>query len=410
MGLKSLIFSKNGVFLNSLKRFALSGLLVPPQELLVVKIPAAASATQPGRSPLIPIQGAADAKSELYSLTGKEGVVNQGVGKITSTGGDVNIVGTGTKFLTQLQVGDNISTTAGTAVIATVTSDTAATTVVALAASALLDYFFSTTIVATISPKLFVTIQDVAFRRYLMNRDVPVYHVFGDNQQPLFLIESLLLETDQTLLFQFLNYATGGRASFAPISEARKWQYEALKYDKVNQYIAGLLDRKQFIQPYWLTIDRGVSAIAAANNSQTIEFFTATGDITLFLFNAYGNAFNAAGSDVSDNILVTLSDAKTQRNICTNIPLSCFTGSAPKPFRFSSPWIIEPQTRIQANFTNISLAAADIYMTFHGAAIYTGSSWHGSTLTSKRLKEEGERMNRAMSTPQIRPASPQGEA
>lgn len=420
MALKSLIYrpaSKGrdnktvaaGVWLNSLKRFALSGISVPTQDLFIAKIPAAASLTQPGRSPLIPLVGPADGFFELFSFTGKQNVTFQGIGVITTTGGNTTVTGVGTKFTRQLQIGDTIATANGTETIATISSDTLATTVGNMAANTLQNYFFLTNSSTAIQRNVFVTIQDQAWRRNLMNRDVPAYHVFGSNTKPEFLKESVLLETDQTLLMQFLNYSTAGRASFAPVCEGRKWQYEAMKYPEVFNFIAGLRDRKQFLQPYWLTMNNGWSTLGAPVGSTSVEFFTATGDITIVLFNLYGQAFDASGVDVSNKVYVQFKDAKTQRamQVCP-MPINCCAGTAENPFRLSSPWIVEPQGLIQANFYNATGAAATVYMTFQGVAALTGSSWHGNTLTNQHLEQEAGKMYKAMSTPQIRPATPQG--
>ncbi len=408
MSLKSLLFDKSGsVWLNSLRRFCLSGLVVPQQNLLIAKIPTAQSATQPGRATPIPMQGPADASSEIYSFTGKQNVTFQGIGSITTTGGDVNVVGTGTKFTTQLQVGDTISTTAGSGTIATITSDTTATTSIAMAANALANFFFVTPLQGGIQAKTFVSITDQSWRRRLMNRDVPTIHVFGSNTKPLFIKESLLLETDQTLLLEFLNYDTNGPASFAPISEGRKWQYEAMKSTSVYDYIAGLRQRKEYIQPYWLTLNDGWSSMAAGVGDT--KFLTCTGDITLVLFNLYGQAFAADGTDVSSKVLCSFTDAKTMRALQTTpVPLSLCAGTSQNPFLLPTPLIVEPQTQIKVDFTNNNAVSCKVYLTFHGVAIYTGSSFRGSTLNNKFLKEEGQRMYDAMSTPQIRPAEAQG--
>ncbi len=410
MALKSLIFNAKGdVFLNALKRYALSAVVVPQRNLTIAKIPAAQSLTQPGRSNPIPIQGPADASSEMYSFTGAQAVKNQGIGVISSNGATAVITGVGTKFLTQIQTGDTLSTsTVATMIVASIQSDTSLMVSAPPIAQASLDYFFVTAAVRPAGENIFVQISDQAWRRRLMNRDVPAMHVFGSNQKPLFLKESLLLESDQTLVCDFTNYATSGPASFAPISEGRKWQIEALKSPDVSKFIGGLRDRKQFIQPYWLTLDKGWSTLGVGASSN--EFLTCTGDITLVLFNLYAQAFaDSDGSDVSNAVTIQMKDAKTQRSMQTQpLALTIAAGTAENPLRLPTPWIVEPQTQIQVAFNNTSGVACKVYMTFHGVAIYTGSSWHGSTLTNKNLMQEGQRMYEAMSTPQIRPAEAQG--
>lgn len=410
MALKSIIFdSKGGAWLNSFKRFCKSFVLVPQQNLTISKIPAAQSLTQPGRAVPIPMQGPAEASSEVYSATASQAVVNQGIGSITTTGSTA-VTGIGTKFLAQLQVGDTISTTVGSGTIATVTGDTTATTVAPLGVNTAANFFFVTPALRPLGENIFVKIQDQAWRRYLMNRDVPAMHVFGTNQKPLFMKETLLLETDQTLMLEFLNYSTAGAASMVPIMEGRKWQLEALKDGKVYNFIKGLRERKQFIQPYWLTLDKGWSTLAATVGTSTNEFLTCTGDITLVLFNLYAIAIrDSDGVNISDNVTVTMQDAKTQRSMQVQpMPISSVAGIAANPMRMATPWIVEPQTQIRCTFVNNSGTSCKVYLTFHGVAIYTGSSWRGSTLTNKNLAREGGKMYQAMSEPQIVPAEPQG--
>jgi alkanesulfonate monooxygenase SsuD/methylene tetrahydromethanopterin reductase-like flavin-dependent oxidoreductase (luciferase family) len=215
-------------------------------------------------------------------------------------------------------------------------------------------------------------------------------------------------ETDQTLMLEFLNYNTSGAASFAPIAEGRKWQYNALKYPEVYNFIGGLRERKQYLQPYWLTLDKGWSTMVSTSGSRTTELLTCTGDITLILFNVYATAIGTDGN-VNDTVLVQFSDAKTMRSMQSQpMPLNTCTGTAQNPMRLASPWIIEPQTQIKADFTNNSGVACKVYLTFHGVAIYTGSSFHGSTLTNENLRREAAKMYEAMSTPQIRAAEAQG--
>ncbi len=405
MPLKSLVFKPNGdCQLNALKRFVLSGIIVPTKENAIAQVPAG-SANNPGRSRLIPIQGPQDGKTEVYSFTGKEGLTTQGVGEITTTGGNVNVTGIGTKFLSQLQIGSVISTTAGSGTVATVVSDVLATTTLAMAANATVDYFIAIAPTTNSLNSMSVLINDQGWRRYLMNHDVPVKHIFGSNTKPLFMKESLLLETDQTIQLQFLNYGSDA-ATFAPICEGRKWQKEALNNQSVFDYIAGLRERKTYIQPYWLTLDKRTVSVPA--NGQATAFLTCTGDITLVLFNVYSTAVNVDGIDHTNDITVAFQDGGTHRAMQAQpMPLALCTGTAENPFRLSTPWIVEPQRFIQADFVNSGNANVNVYLTFHGVAVYTGSNFRGSTLTNKNLIREAAKMYDAMSTPTIIEASPQ---
>lgn len=420
MALKSLIFDKKGnAWLNRMKRYALSGILVPSQENTVIPVPAAIG-SNPGMSPLVPIQGPQDAFTEVYSFSGSDGsvetgfgVINRGIGTITIAGGSTSVVtGQGTKFLSQLQPGGIILYLQDggpvTGVVTQVFSNTSAE--IAAADFGLpvgIPFFFYTPNTLSADSDLTVKIQDLAWRRYLMNRDVPAAHVFGSNRKPLFLKESILLDTNQTLLYQFLNYSNAP-ASFAPIAEGRKWQYEAVKYPDVYKFLAGLRERKMYLQPYWLTLDDRFVTVPNAAGSQVNGRFTCTGDITLVLFNVYASAPGSNNSNVAQKVNVEFQDPKTDRSMQNSpINLACISGTSENPYRLPTPWIVEPQTQIKAKFTSLGLIGdvLNVSMTFHGVAIYTGSSFRGSTLTNRHLIDEAAKMYAAMSTPQIIPAA-----
>lgn len=397
---------KPSTWLNSLRRYCLSGVLVPTRERAIVKLPAG-TATAPTRSSQIPIQGPQDAKTEIYTMVGLQGLTAQGVGKITSNGATATVTGSGTKFISQVQVGDTISTTAGSSTVATISSDTLLTVAsgVALGVNAGVNYFTLTP--TMVDPnKLFVEINDPCWRRSLMNKPVPVTHVFGDAMKPLNLRESLLLETNQTYLMTFLNYATSA-ASFAPTCEGRKWQYEAFKRTEVQEFLNGLRQRKQLAQPYWLTLDEQFITIPASG--KVTKFFTTTGDITTFLFNLYGSFYSTSSQGTYRAPKIEFFDAKTTRMLQTQ-PLTIYTAcgnNAQNPFVLPTPIIVEPQGQIQVNIENqYTDAAVVVYLTFHGTAMYTGLWNKGGALTDPAVMKESAKLYREMGVPQIMPASP----
>lgn len=418
--LDPIIVANNGsCLLNALKRWTLSAVVVPRQDLALINVPTAPSATQPGMSTPIPLQGPSDGKTELYSFTARtnSAILNAGIGTVSTPGGSAVITGVGTKFKTQLVAGLNLlilldNGTVANVTILSIASDTSLTLTGVIATAATAKAFSYRLNIATgySHNYLFVRIQDQAWRRYLMNRDVPAIHVFGSNTKPEFIKESIFLEEDQGLLLNFFNYNTSNPATIYPMTEGRKWQFEATKYPKVKQFCNDLRLRKKWVQPFWLTLDDGFLEIAQGSSKGA--FFTCTGDITLVLFNAYANAvaLDGAFTDVTDAVTIELFDAKTKRALTVQpVPLSCAAGTSQDPYRLPTPWIVEPQTQIRANFAVPSSVGhtARILMTFHGVAIYTGSNFNGSTLTNRHLVEEAGRMYNAMSMPQIRSAGPQ---
>ncbi len=400
------VYENDEPYLNSLRRYCLSALMVPQQNLAVAKCPVASSASQPGLSLQIPIQGPKDGKTEVYSLSGLQGAVMYGIGVLSSVGNTVT--GIGTQFSTQVAAGDTIFT-GSSAVVASVQSNTSLTTVGALGAGANSVYVIITPVgAAPEDSKLFVKIQDPSYNRSFMNRSVPVKHVFGTKRKPLYLCEAPLLEVDQTLLFQFHNHSLTAPASFAPIAEGRKWQDESLRRPEVAQFIDGLRTRKTLVMPYWLTLDDGVVNLTAGQTNVT-KFFTLTGDLTFVIFNVYGNAYSAgAAGNTQELVGIQLYDAKTQRSLFVqDMTLNTVCGTSENPFVLPTPWIVEPQTQIRAVLSNlVTDATTNFWMTFHGVALYTGINQRGGGLNDPAILAEAQRMYKAMSTPQIRPASP----
>ncbi len=394
------------VSLNSLRRFVMSGVVVPAPELLFAKMLAATSANSPGQSNIIPLQGPEDARSFIHSYTGAQGLANLGTGTISNAANA--ITGVGTKFLSQLQVGDTIRVAGGLSdTVATITSDTALTTTGVLVCAGL-PFAYLTPIVADVRDRMTVEINDTAWQRMLMNRPVIVNHVFGSARKPLFLRETSLLETNQTLRFKFFNNSMSGPGSFALSTEAVKYQTEAAKRQDVQAFITKERKRKTWFQPYWLTLDDGFVTIPA--NQQATKFLTCTGDITLVLFYVYGQVLtNGASGNTQEKVQIELFDDKTGRAM-QNQPFTLNTGcgTPENPFILPTPWIVEPQSQIKARFTSlITDQPVDVFLTFHGAAFYTGNRRNGGGLIDPEMLAESRRIFKATEKPVFIPASPQ---
>lgn len=224
-----------------------------------------------------------------------------------------------------------------------------------------------------VQAKLSCIILDTAYRRQLMNRDILANHIFGTNLNPFFLPESLFLEMQQTLAFNFINNSTAGSSNYRLVLEARKSQAAALSNKLVSDYIGEMRRRKRFLYPYWLTSDQAISI--PASGTKTV-FFTCTQDIRLLLFSiiASGVSTGVAG-DITEQFTVTLKDALTQRPLQNQpVPKNCIAGTAAFPYALPAPLYVEPNTKIEAFFTNlITDATLEIFFTFQGVASYLGA-------------------------------------
>lgn len=215
-----------------------------------------------------------------------------------------------------------------------------------------------------------VEITETMFRRRLMNRAIPVPHVFGTNLNPFFLPESLLLENQGTLQFTFTNNSTAGSANFYSSLEARKFQQVSLLRKDISEYIYEQRSRKQQLAPYWLTSDQAITLPAGG---KATAFFTATKDITLALFSAmaYATTTGVAG-DTTEQFTVSFFDAESERPL-QNQPVAknCVAGTAQYPYVLPSALILRPNTKMRAEFTNlITDQPTNVYFTFGGVALY----------------------------------------
>lgn len=219
-----------------------------------------------------------------------------------------------------------------------------------------------------------VFITDTAFRRRYMNRHILVSHIFGSNIQPAFLRETVGLEQQQTLLFEFLNNSTAGSLVFQMALEMRKFQPVSFSRKVVSDYIFDLRQRKTYLSPYWLTSEQGVSIPAGG---QVNVFFTNQRDVDLVLL---GNIASFITTGVAGNVVEGFAceffDAGTERPL-QNQPVvrSCCSGTSAFPFMYPTGQIVEPNTTIRVRMTNlVTDQATTVFFTMFGVAAYTRTS------------------------------------
>jgi hypothetical protein len=308
------VTNKRGVFLNDLKRYVKGGWLVPGSDRTPLIITAAPSATVPNSAPSVVVEAPPDSVSEIFAMVGEND--------------------------------------------AGVDPDVAA--------------------------RMSVQITDVAFRRRLTSRHILCSHVFGGAGQngsngipgyfPSFLRESLILEPQQTMLFDFNNNSTAGSTAFRFMMEQRKFQSTSLSRDQVTQYIGKMRARKSILQPYWLTSNEAINIPVGGvkncffNNTRS-AYFIWFDTVATFIVNGGG-----AGGDTVEGFTVELFDAKTQRPL-QNQPIarSCFAGSAGLPFHNPTALMMEPDTQIQMRITNLVTGGGtsiDVFITLVGVLNY----------------------------------------
>lgn len=309
------INSKSGaIYLNDLKRYVKGSILVPAQSVTPLIIPAAVATNSPSTAPSVVIESPTDAISEIFSLVGEQD--------------------------------------AGVA--------------------------------ADVAARMSCLITDVAFRRRLMNRDIPVTHIFGGGGAngsgevpagylPFFLRESLLLEAQQTMIFDFLNNSTAGSTSFRFALESRKFQAVSLSRQQVSDYINQERFRKTLLNPYWLTTDLPVTLNPLASQdvfftNTKATYFVAFGAIATFILNA-----GVPGGDTVQGFTVDWFDAKTERPLQNqSVARSCCMGTAGLPMQFPTALIFEPNTRMRMRLNSLVTGVTmDVFISLIGVNSYT---------------------------------------
>jgi hypothetical protein len=195
------------------------------------------------------------------------------------------------------------------------------------------------------------------------------------------------------------------------VATGRKWQLEALKYPAVAKELGDQARRKIFVQPYWLTTDNDINIpdIGATANTG-YYFFTNTGDVTLFLFYAYGYVINGGPTNIvatdTEPFTIELFDRRTGRPF-QNRPFSLNTGfgTSQWPFPLPCPIILEPRSQIQAKiYTNLTNAPSsaintELAITLGGLAVMTNVS----AVTDPAMLAESQAVYQRAGNPNLNP-------
>jgi hypothetical protein len=225
---------------------------------------------------------------------------------------------------------------------------------------------------ADVTARMAVLITDEAYRRQLMNREILCNQVFGNGLRPFRLMESVAVEGQQVVTFQFHNVSLAGGGAISFSAEAQGVQGFGLGYDEIKKWINIQRQRKAFLSPYWLTSDAAVSLLA----TQTKEFFfTNTSDKWLLLGYVMAQVITqgSLGDEAPEFFEFEIYDAKTQRKLMNQpITMNTGTGTAQFPFRLDDPLLVEPSTQLRVRMTSlITNAAMEVFLTFHGVACST---------------------------------------
>ena len=228
---------------------------------------------------------------------------------------------------------------------------------------------------ADVSARESVLINDLAYRHQLMNRDILVDHVFGSYQLPFPLKETIGLESQQNLLFNFLNNSTAGASSYRMAARALKMESSEETAKMTIEFAQELSIRKSFCSPYWLTSDATISLAASAANQRA--WFTNTRGQTLILFYVMVSTVKSSSGgsgDTQEEFTADLYDGLGR--LLTNQPVTktMLAGTAQKPYCLPWPIILLPSNQMYVDLTNlITNRTLEVFLTFHGVSVYEGT-------------------------------------
>ncbi len=238
---------------------------------------------------------------------------------------------------------------------------------------------------ADVQSRLEVSIHDQRWLRHLMNRPVLANHVFGTGQYPNELYETLLLEGQQNLAFEFTNRSAAGASHFAFLAEQRKFVDVNVNEAFVTRFLRSERKRKALLYPFWLTSDRAINIPAGATRE---ELFTITADVALVLFEGYCDFITTGvAGDVQEGLAFEFFNPKNGRPLQNSpIPLNCCFGQtalARLSHKLPCPLMVEPATTMMVRITNlITDQPTEAFITFHGVAYYQGNGpWQYSDQT-----------------------------
>jgi hypothetical protein len=231
---------------------------------------------------------------------------------------------------------------------------------------------------ANVAARLEVQITDVAYRRRLMNRHVLANHVFGNAQRPFRLMETTILDAQQTLMFEFKNNAVSGTSNFKIALEAWKLQRYGSGLPAARAFLADNKKRMSYLYPYWLTTEAAVT-IPITNGGTVDVYFRNPSDQWLLLGKLMGQSIpQAVGSDpeTAELFAFDLWDPKSERKLNNQpVTLNTGTGTAQFPFLLDPPLLVEPLSNIHMRLYNLlSAYTQEVFLTFAGVGCYTGAA------------------------------------
>lgn len=243
--------------------------------------------------------------------------------------------------------------------------------------------FYAAATAANTQRRCLVTIQDIlTVERKLMNKPVPIEHVFGTQKNPMYLeqyAEGLLMQDLQVMTFNFSN-PTLANATFSFQSTAMKFQTSARQMPPIAQYLDELTQRRRKICPYWFAPDQQISngqpGISIPASGRGLLTYTNYLKADLIITEVMATAITTGvAGDVNEKVTFSIQDQRTDRNLQNQpVSLNCFAGDAQFPYVLPVPIRVENNGILTVNLQNlVTDQATDVLLTFFGIRVDGGN-------------------------------------
>jgi len=211
-----------------------------------------------------------------------------------------------------------------------------------------------------------VLLTEIGDSRRLMNFPCHIRTIAGTALTPAILREPLVIPSLHTIQATF-NKIAGGAVNIRMALGGRQyfpWAPEFLRYrqdgDALRARVRAMLQRRQTVQPFWLTTDGPIQLVGGAQ----ADFILKPGNDAQF------EAFAIAAVSTG-NFAWSLEDAKTFQTLMNGqVTQTNATGNALFPTIFSTPYVLPSDKRFRLRVLDLSAAPNTIWFTIWGRKIY----------------------------------------
>jgi len=210
-----------------------------------------------------------------------------------------------------------------------------------------------------------VRINDAAFRRDLMNRDVHIDTIMTPTpggQNPFILPETLWLEQRHSLVMTFTDLSNAIQAVY-PVIHGRRFMLKQAKPGIASRFITRRQLQMRVTTPYFMTTDAAVTLANGAVGTRANMTISQEGHFVAHKVMVV--------SDGPFNMRVT--DGRSGVSLSGTIWPHMFNsvGTSRFPYIFCEPWFIARNSQLVFEFNNLNaLGANRIFLTMAGRRVY----------------------------------------